>query len=138
MEILIIRIENENMNTAANSITIDSENPMSASAILKNINATNIGLRLLNFETNHPESGMPNSELIGSINKTLPSSASLRSKSDLMVGIRDAQVAKQNPESKKNMLKATRCFWFSFIYLILKAQISVLYSNCRNIFNLLI
>lgn len=133
MAILMILIVNENKKTAKANIKIDFENPIKAKAILKKTKEMIIGFRLSNFETNHPEIGKPNNELIGKINNILPSSASLRSKSDLIVGIRDAHVAKLNPEIKKNMLKAIRCFWFSFIYFSLKMQKSTINFDCRNI-----
>ena len=56
---------------------------------------------LLNFETNHPEIGRPIKELIGMAKRTVPSSASFKSKNVLMVGIREAQVAKLSPDKKK-------------------------------------
>jgi hypothetical protein len=45
---------------------------------------------------------------MGKINKKLPNSASFISKVSLIEGILDAQEEKQNPERKKNALRARR------------------------------
>lgn len=75
--------------------------PMSSNETENKIKETRRGTLLSNRETNHPEIGRPISELIGIANKILPNSASLKSKQVLIVGMRDAQVEKQNPEKKK-------------------------------------
>ena len=59
------------------------------------------GTLLSNLETNHPEIGKPINELIGIVKRIVPSSASLRLKKALMVGMREAHVAKQIPDKKK-------------------------------------
>ncbi|EOR96570.1 hypothetical protein ADIARSV_0201 [Arcticibacter svalbardensis MN12-7] len=46
---------------------------------------------------------------MGKANKSEPNSASLRSNVCLIVGIRDAQDEKVNPDMKKKMLKNTLC-----------------------------
>lgn len=68
------------------------------------------GTLLSNFVMSQPEKGRPIRELIGMASRIVPNSASLKSKAVLMVGIRDAQLEKQNPERKKNALSETRCF----------------------------
>ena len=74
----------------------------------KNTKAIKRGTRLLNFATSHPEMGRPIKELIGMANKRFPSSASLKSKFDFIVGILDAQEAKQKPNKKKYVLNDMR------------------------------
>ena len=54
--------------------------------------------------------GNPISELMGIAKRTVPSSASLKLKKSLIVGILEAQVAKHKPFKKKQVLKAMRCF----------------------------
>lgn len=76
---LRMRIEKENVNTATISITIEFENPITASAIFRIINEINNGLRLSNLVTNQPERGKPIKELMGSVSKTLHNFASFKS-----------------------------------------------------------
>jgi hypothetical protein len=59
------------------------------------------GPRLLNRETSQPETGSPARELKGISSNRLPSWASFKAKTALMVGIRDVHAAKQKPERKK-------------------------------------
>ena len=59
------------------------------------------GCLLLYLETNQPEIGNPNKELMGIANNIVPSSASFKSKNVLIVGIREAHDAKQSPDKKK-------------------------------------
>jgi len=96
-----IRMQNE-------KIQIDKTNkkgvfayPIKTKAKEKTINEANKGIRLSNLETNHPEKGNPIIELIGIAKRMVPNCASLKSKNSLMVGIRDAQEAKQIPDRKK-------------------------------------
>ena len=84
------------------------EKPMSASAKVFSANPMTKGTLLLYFETSHPEIGSPSNEPIGMASKIEPSSASLKSKAVLMVGILEAQVEKLNPERKKNKLRKIR------------------------------
>lgn len=76
-------------------------------------NAVKSGIRLLNLVTSHPENGRPIKELTGIVNKILPNCASLKSKSDLIVGILDAQLEKLKPERKKNTLMEILCLFFN-------------------------
>lgn len=110
-----IRIENENKQIDATNKNGVVAKPMHANAIEKKRNDTIRGMRLSNFDTNQPEIGNPNNELMGIAKRIVPSSASFKLKNSLMVGIRDAQVAKQMPERKKYMLNAIRCFCFNSI-----------------------
>lgn len=66
------------------------------------------GFRLSKRETSQPEMGRPISELTGMAKRSVPNSASLKSKNVLIVGIREAQVEKLKPEIKKNMLRKRR------------------------------
>ena len=60
---------------------------------------------------NQADSGSPNREQTGRINKKLPNSASFISKVVLIVGIRAAQEEKEKPDKKNNRLSAIRfCF----------------------------
>lgn len=79
MLILRILIKKENKKTAIANIKIDCDIPIRASAKLKITKEIIMGLRLSNFETNHPEIGKPINELTGKIINKLPSSASLKS-----------------------------------------------------------
>jgi hypothetical protein len=47
--------------------------------------------------------------------RIVPNSASLYPNVVLMVGIRDAQLEKQNPERKKRILRKNRCLCFRSI-----------------------
>ncbi|MFT7066336.1 MAG: hypothetical protein ACJAUO_001918 [Sediminicola sp.] len=91
----------ENKQMAATNIKGVFANPMAVSPKLKVKKEAINGIRLSNLDTNHPEMGNPTKELMGMANNRLPNSASLKLKTVLMVGIRDAQVAKQKPERKK-------------------------------------
>ena len=64
------------------------------------VNAAASGTRLSYFDTNHPEIGKPIIELMGMNNKIVPNSASEKPKDVLMVGIREAQLAKAKPDKK--------------------------------------
>ena len=83
------------------------------------INETTSGHRVSNFAESHPEIGNPITWLIGITNSKVPNSASLMSSVVLMVGIREAQLAKQSPERKKNALMAIRCFVFTSTILVM-------------------
>ena len=109
-EIFDIRIINENVNTAITSVSIPGAYPIPAKEITNNTKETNRGTLLLNLATSQLEIGKPIRELMGMTSNKLPSSASLKSKFDLMEGILAAQEAKQNPVRKKNMLKEILCF----------------------------
>lgn len=67
------------------------------------------GTLLLNLDMIYPENGRPNKELIGKTNNRVPNSASFNKNVDFIVGIRDAQVEKLNPERKKKTPKENLC-----------------------------
>ena len=71
------------------------------------------GMRLSYRETSQPENGKPISELTGINNRMVPNSASLYPKFVLMVGILEAQDAKQKPDKKKNKLRKYRCLFLT-------------------------
>jgi len=75
--------------------------PIKINEIEKNKKEIIIGILLLNLEITHPEIGRPIIELIGIAKSMVPSSASLKLKNVLIVGILEAQVAKHNPAKKK-------------------------------------
>lgn len=87
----------------------DVEIPIRARDVARHKNAIAMGQRLSYLETSHPETGSPNNELMGIKSRIVPSSASLYPKVVLMVGIRDAHEAKQNPDKKKKILSEMRC-----------------------------
>ncbi|GAA4299851.1 hypothetical protein GCM10023163_21600 [Aestuariibaculum suncheonense] len=97
-KILKQKAKPEIAHTKAN---VDVAKPMDAKLIEKKKNAKINGIRLSNFDTNQPEIGKPINELTGMAIKIVPNCASFKSKNALMVGIRDAQVAKQIPDKKK-------------------------------------
>lgn len=101
IEIYIIRELKENKQSAPTKKSGVFAKPISVKAKVKNSIAIINGKRLSNFDTNQPEIGNPISELIGMANRTDPSSASLKLKKSLIVGIREAQVAKHKPDKKK-------------------------------------
>lgn len=101
MEMYKIRALKEYKLSATTSKKGVSAKPMNARASVKNIMATIKGLRLSNLETSQPEIGNPIIELMGIANNTVPNCASLKLKKSLMVGIREAQVAKPKPDIKK-------------------------------------
>ena len=101
MAILSMRIKNEKKLIATINMKVDCIYPIQINEKINKIKDTNKGCLLSNFETNHPEIGKPINELIGMAKRTVPSSASFKSKNVLMVGIREAQVAKLSPDKKK-------------------------------------
>ena len=111
----MIRIQNENTATAMTKATILVVYPTTNNEAAKNsIDNTN-GFLLLNLLTIQPEIGKPIREAIGMTKSKFPKSASLKLKIALMVGMREAQEEKQNPERKKQVLSAIRCLTFSCI-----------------------
>ena len=106
MDSVLIALSKIRIEKAKVKIPIISKIRLSASPIIlsdaaKRIKETIRGCLLSKRETNHPETGSPTRELIGITISKLPNSASLRSKAILMLGIREAQVEKQNPDKKK-------------------------------------
>lgn len=67
------------------------------------------GSLVLNLDTNHPETTVPNSALTGITNNIDPNCASFKLNTSLIVGILDAHEEKQRPDKKKKLLKAIRC-----------------------------
>jgi len=110
-------MQNENKQIDNTKKNVVVEKPMKANAMQKNTNDTTSGTRLSNFDTNQPEIGKPTSELIGIAKRMVPNSASFKLKKALIVGIRDAQDAKQIPDRKKYTLKAKRCLFLKSILL---------------------
>ena len=108
-EMFIMRMLNAKTQTEATSRNVEFAKPIMVSAIASEVNPVTIGPRVLKRETSQLEIGKPAIELIGMNSRMVPNSASLRSKLDLMVGMRDAQVEKQKPERKKKALKYTLC-----------------------------
>ena len=51
--------------------------------------------------------------MMGIASRIVPSSASFNPNDDLIVGIRDAQLANPKPEVKKKMLRNMRCLFLS-------------------------
>lgn len=72
MAMLTILMQKEKIKTDATNMKIELEKPIAMRDKLKNKNATIIGILLSNFETSHPESGRPTSELMGSTSSRFP------------------------------------------------------------------
>jgi hypothetical protein len=87
--------------------------------------AINRGVLLSNLVTSHPEKGNPIKELMGIVNKIVPNWASLKSNSDLMVGILDAQLEKLKPERKKNTLREIRCLFINCMLVKSKSNMRI-------------
>src|SRR5690606_5513659 len=119
MAIFKIRIQNENKQIDSTKKNVVVEKPINANAMQKNTKDTINGTRLSNLETNHPEIGSPTRELIGIARRMVPNSASFKLKYAFMVGIRDAQDAKQIPDRKKYTLKAKRCLFLNSIFTLI-------------------
>ncbi|GAL81360.1 hypothetical protein JCM19274_2436 [Algibacter lectus] len=101
IEIFKIRKQNAKLEIAKTKPIVVVANPIIANDIEKNTKANINGTRLSNLETNQPDIGKPIKELIGIAISMVPSSASFKLKNVFMVGIRDAQEAKQIPDKKK-------------------------------------
>jgi hypothetical protein len=101
IDIFRIRIKKEKKLIAIMMVKVDCAFPIQIKENKNKIKDTNNGCRLSNLETNHPEIGNPIKELIGIAKSIVPSCASFKSKNILMVGILEAQVAKQRPDKKK-------------------------------------
>lgn len=91
--------------------------------------ATDRGILLSYLVTSHPEKGSPIKELMGIANRIVPSSASLKSKAVLIVGILDAQLEKLKPERKKNTLRKILCLFFKSIIVKNESANIPLYGN---------
>ena len=97
----MIRIEIENKTSAIINTTKESAKP------IKNKDNKNEkldickGIRLSNFATSQPESGIPIIALAGKIINKFPKSSAERLKLALIVGILDAQEEKQIPDKRK-------------------------------------
>lgn len=126
MAMLKMRMLKAKRNMAIMSITVFWAKPISDRHMPCTRKPITIGIRLSNRVMSQPDMGRPNKELIGMVSRIEPNSASLKPKLVLMVGIRDAQLAKQNPERKKNRLKKKRCLFLMFISHIKRVQISAL------------
>lgn len=105
----------ENIQIDAISINVVVENPINERDIARKIKPAVMGMRLSNRDTSHPDIGKPIRELMGIKSRMVPNSASLYPNVVLMVGILEAQVEKQTPEMKKNMLRNMRCLIFAAI-----------------------
>lgn len=101
IEIFKIRELKEYKQSATTSKNGVSAKPINIRASVKNSIAAIKGTRLSNLETSQPEIGNPISELMGIDSNMVPNCASLKLKKSLMVGIREAQVAKHKPNKKK-------------------------------------
>jgi hypothetical protein len=77
MDMLMIRILNENRQIDGTSMNVLVEKPMSERDMPSKTKAAVMGFRLSYFEINHPDNGSPKSELIGIHSNIVPSSASL-------------------------------------------------------------
>ena len=110
MEILITLNDIENTTKEATINQIDGAKPTESKDNKKVKLATWSGIRLSNFETNQPESGIPIIALAGITISKFPKVFSSRLKLSFIVGILEAQVEKQIPERRKYAERAILCF----------------------------
>lgn len=103
----------DNSEMEAISKGVVEENPIARMAKAKRRNPPARGTRLSNLETSHPENGNPTRELTGMNRRIVPNSASLYPNAVLIVGIREAQDAKQKPDKKKNKLRKNLCLFLT-------------------------
>jgi hypothetical protein len=106
---------NENRNRAIISVKAVVAKPIRERHMEFNRKAEANGNRVSNLDTSQPDKGRPTIELTGIVSRIVPNSASFRSKADLMVGIRDAQLEKLNPERKKKTLSESLCLFIDCI-----------------------
>jgi hypothetical protein len=99
--------EKSEIEPMSKAVLVASPIPTSDNATRKN--PIDKGMRLSNRDTSHPEIGRLINELIGINKRIVPNSASLNPKEVFIVGIRDAQEEKQNPDRRKKILRAIRC-----------------------------
>jgi|SRR5687767_9956406 hypothetical protein len=95
-----IRNANEKKQIEKTNMGVLTLNPISMTEMPNIQKAAASGILLSYLDTNQPERGNPIIELIGMNRRIVPSSASVNPNVVLMVGIRDAQLAKANPERK--------------------------------------
>ena len=95
-----IRNAKEKKQIENTSIGVLTLKPISITEIPNMQKAAANGTLLSYFDTSQPESGNPIIELIGMKSKMVPNSASVKPNVALIVGIREAQLAKANPERK--------------------------------------
>src|SRR5688572_26313940 len=112
MEILRTRMLKANTHSEVIRTKPVVANPIDKSARASTTNANDMGILLSYRATSQPETGRPIKELRGINKRIVPNSASLYPKNVFMVGILEAQVEKQTPETKKKMLKKMRCLFF--------------------------
>jgi predicted glycosyltransferase len=105
----------ENKANTKIRVKIEGTRLMPNKAKAKAIKEYRSGSLLSNLDTNQPDAKVPTKAAIGIAKSTLPNWASFKLNADLIVGIRDAQDAKHNPERKKNVLSAKRCMCCVFM-----------------------
>lgn len=118
----------DNSEMEAISKAVLGENPIARMAQAKSRNPPVRGIRLSNLETSHPESGSPMRELTGMNKRIVPNSASLYPNVVLMVGIREAQDAKQKPDKKKNKLRKNLCLFLTSMRMQLRCEYHMYHS----------
>jgi hypothetical protein len=133
---LKMRVPKEKRDIETTSRKVLTEIPIPTSEMATSINPADSGILLSNLETSQPEIGRLIMEAIGMKIRIVPSSASLKPNDVLIVGILDAQEAKQKPESKKKTLSARRCRFFNSINSLRISD--VLKSRCSNLYEWLL
>lgn len=123
IEMLSIRSAKAKKQIENTSIGTEGLIPISNVDMPSMTKAAASGILLSYRDTSQPEIGNPIIEVIGMKSRIVPSSASLKPKFVLMVGIRDAQLANANPERKKNTLRKRRCFLRSLMLNFWEANI---------------
>ena len=91
----------ENRDKTTIRIKIDGAKLIPNNAMANAMKEYKSGSRLSNLDTSQPETKVPAIAAKGIANNTLPNWASFNLNANLIVGIRDAQDAKHNPDRKK-------------------------------------
>ena len=87
------------------------------------------------LDTNHPERGSETSKPTGNEKRTKPNSVSDKPSFCCIAGMRDAQLAKTNPNKKKKADTATRCALLDIVAVIsivetLHCQANIIAVGC--------
>src|SRR5688500_18405676 len=114
-DMLKIRMLNENRQMPITRGKIVGEKPTNARDIALIPQATASGIRLSKRDTSQPDMGRPINELTGIAKSSVASSASMKTKKVLIVGIREGRVEKLNPDIKKNILRKILCLFSEVI-----------------------
>ena len=108
-DILSALPQNPKKNKPKESAHTFSVFPITTSNTLYPIVERKVNQRLLKTEEAHPATGNATSEPRGGMKRTAPNCASLKENFSITLGIRDAHVAKMQPQQKKKTETANLC-----------------------------